>query len=79
MLQLILPWALTVNKVQGSNVDYAVILGRKLLAARQAYVALSRVKSLDTQLIEELDCSKLTGKVPCNNEVLQEMDRMRNN
>ncbi|GFW16816.1 uncharacterized protein TNCV_2759441 [Trichonephila clavipes] len=46
--------------------------------AGQAYVVLSLVKSLDGALIEELDCSKLTGKVPCNNEALQEIDRRRN-
>ncbi|KAF8784350.1 hypothetical protein HNY73_010038 [Argiope bruennichi] len=65
--------------MQRSPVDYSVIyLGRKLFAADQTYVSLSRVKSLDGPLIEELDYLKLTGKVPCNNEALQEMDRMRN-
>ncbi|KAF8766745.1 ATP-dependent DNA helicase PIF1 like protein [Argiope bruennichi] len=77
MLPIILSWASTVHKMQGSTVDYALIyLGRKFFAAGQAYVALSRVKSLDGLL--ELNFSKLIGKVPCNNEALQEMDRMRN-
>ncbi|GBO20596.1 hypothetical protein AVEN_60483-1 [Araneus ventricosus] len=68
MLPLILSWAARVHKMQG----------RKLFAAGQAYVALSRVKSLDGLLTEELDGSKLTGKVPCNDEALEEMDGMRN-
>ncbi|GFS38212.1 uncharacterized protein TNIN_206271 [Trichonephila inaurata madagascariensis] len=77
--QLALMIASKVYEMQGSTVDYAVTyLERKLFAAGQAYVALSRVKLLDGLLIEELDCSKLIEKVPCNNEALQEMDRMRN-
>ncbi|GFQ78004.1 ATP-dependent DNA helicase [Trichonephila clavata] len=75
MLKLIPLWASTVHTMHGGPVDYAVIyIDRKLFAAGQAYF-LSRMKSLDGLLIEELDCSKLTRKVPCNNEASQETDR----
>ncbi|XP_008180260.1 ATP-dependent DNA helicase PIF1-like [Acyrthosiphon pisum] len=47
MLPIILSWAVTAHKLQGSTVDHAVIyLGPRLFAKGQAYVTLSRVKSL---------------------------------
>ncbi|XP_065675344.1 uncharacterized protein LOC136091579 [Hydra vulgaris] len=78
MLPIVLSWASTVHKMQSSTVNYAVIdLGSDLFAEGQAYVALSRVRSLDGLQIQELDCAKLTGKKPCNNDALAEMERLR--
>ncbi|GFS31824.1 ATP-dependent DNA helicase [Trichonephila inaurata madagascariensis] len=64
--------------MQGCTVDHAVLyLGPALFAKGQAYVALCRVRSLDGMRIVELDCSKLTGKTPCNENAVKELERMR--
>jgi ATP-dependent exoDNAse (exonuclease V) alpha subunit len=79
MLPMILCWACTVHKMQGCTVEYAVVyLGKSLFQDGQAYVALSRVRSLEGVRIVELDCSKLTGRKPCNEDAIREMERMRN-
>jgi len=78
MLPVILSWAVTVHKIQGSIIDNAIVyLGPKLFAEGQAYVTLSRICSLDGLVIEELDCTKLTGDKCCNKSAIAEMERLR--
>jgi ATP-dependent DNA helicase PIF1 len=57
-IPLILAYAITIHKCQGATLDSALIdIGRSTFEMGQAYVALSRVKSLDSLYIYELDPS----------------------
>ncbi len=53
---LILGWALTVHKVQGMTLERAyIVLNENFFASGQAYVALSRVKSIENLHLLEYD------------------------
>lgn len=76
MLPIVLCWAVTVHKVQGVTVDQAVIyLGAEIFAHGQAYVALSRVRTLDGVAIVEMDDNKLKAKP--TEKLVVEMARLR--
>jgi len=55
-IPLILAYAITIHKCQGATLDSAIIdIGRSTFECGQAYVALSRVKSLESLYIYDLE------------------------
>jgi ATP-dependent DNA helicase PIF1 len=55
-IPLILAYAITIHKSQGATLDSALIdIGPSTFEVGQAYVALSRVKSLDSLYVFDLD------------------------
>ena len=70
---LILAWATTIYKVQGLTTDKIVVSFAGKFSGGQAYVALSRVKTLDGLHILDFDAKK----IQVNKEVNDEMNRLR--
>lgn len=72
---LSLSWACTMHKTQGCSLSKAVIsIGKEIFEAGQAYVALSRVQTLDGVFLLKF----CPDKIRANNAVLQEYKRLRN-
>ena len=73
-LPLVPCWAATIHKVQGLSLDTAVIdLGPSMFEDGMAYVALSRVRTLDGVALLDLVASKIKASAL----VQQEMARLR--
>jgi ATP-dependent DNA helicase PIF1 len=77
---LILAWALTIHKAQGSTLDIAEVdAGSGIFECGQTYVALSRVKSLEGLYLTSFDAKRvrINKKVQDFYEVLEEQNAKR--
>ena len=73
-LPLVPCWAATIHKVQGLSLDSAVIdLGPRMFEDGMAYVALSRVRTLDGVALLDL----VADKIKSSKVVQQEMEQLR--
>jgi ATP-dependent DNA helicase PIF1 len=70
----ILAYALSIHKVQGSTLDFAVIdIGHSVFESSMSYVALSRVRSLEGLFLEAYQ----PHKIFCNKEAQEFYDRLQ--
>ena len=73
---LVLSWATTIHKVQGLTLDKIVVdMKGGRFTAGQAYVAFSRVKSLNTLFIKNFDSKSIKTSQPA----VAEMERLSSN
>ena len=71
-----LGFAATIHKVQGKTLDRIVVtMGKQTFRAGQAYVAFSRVRTLDGLFIVKFN----PASIITSPSVTQEMDRLRGN
>ena len=66
-------WACTIHKVQGLTLDAIIVSFERHYECGQAYVALSRAKTLDRLYISQFDEKKLK----CSTKVKLEMEHLR--
>jgi len=78
MLPLVLCWASTTHKMQGSTLDSLVGgLSDMWNCKGLAYVMLSRVRTLEGLRLESINAAEIVGSKPCNMDAKLEMERMR--
>jgi ATP-dependent DNA helicase PIF1 len=80
-IPLILAWALTIHKAQGSTLEIAEIdAGSGIFECGQTYVALSRVKSLEGLYLKSFDAKRIriNRKVQEFYELLEKIDFTEN-
>ena len=71
-----LAWACTIHKVQGLTVQECVVDLNKCFSYGQAYVALSRVTSLNGLFIKKISEDCLKAKIYCDPDVAEGISKM---